>query len=732
MHMRARCVLGLCITLSTLQCIANASAQASATLDAPSEIVAGANIAVKWTGPNERYDKIGIAPSGSSDSTEPLTSSYLSGNPTGVRTPEKAGSYELRYVNRKSESVLARKPLEVRPATASLEGPGTAGAGSAISVKWTGPKNQYDKIGIVAAGAPDRQSALRSEFINNSPTIIKVPEPPGNYEIRYLTGQTGSTLAKTDLTITAVSASVEGLPTALSGALIQVSWTGPNNQYDKIGIVTAGAPDRSQALRSEFIQRSPASIKVPEPPGNYEIRYLTGQTGSTLAKTNLTVTAAEASVEGPTSAVAGATIAVRWTGPNNQYDKIGIVAAAAPETQAPVRSEFLRPSSVNIRLPDQPGDYEIRYLTGQTSSTLAKARVSVTPASASIEGPVTAVAGTTFGIGWTGPANQYDHIVAVAKSATDDRWAASGFIDKQQHPLPMRAPLEPGAYELRYLTGNSHLVLARAELQVTPGKVEPGMIAVSVGDPASGGASGAAGAVEIVLDASGSMLQRIGSQRRIDIAAHTLKQLTSTVIPAGTPFALRVFGRDAASCQTALELPLKPLDATAVDKQLKALEPKQGARTPIAASLEAVAADLRAAKGERLVILVTDGEETCGGDPVASIRKLKQAGVGVRINIVGFAIDDAALASTFRLWSDVGGGAYFEARDAAGLERALTLAARAGFEVLDARKAVVARGFVGDPPLVVPPGEYTVKLNAKSGATQAVTVRPKATNAVRF
>jgi hypothetical protein len=60
----------------------------------------------------------------------------------------------------------------------------------------------------------------------------------------------------------------------------------------------------------------------------------------------------------------------------------------------------------------------------------------------------------------------------------------------------------------------------------------------------------AGSAVEIILDASGSMLQRLGGQRRIDIAKQTLTRLTSATIPAGTPFALHVFGRELDSCQT--------------------------------------------------------------------------------------------------------------------------------------------------------------------------------------
>jgi len=238
--------------------------------------------------------------------------------------------------------------------------------------------------------------------------------------------------------------------------------------------------------------------------------------------------------------------------------------------------------------------------------------------------------------------------------------------------------------------------------------------------------------VEIILDASGSMLQKIGSQRRIDIAKQTLTRLVSTDIPAGTPFALRVFGREVDSCQTDLDIPLSPLDAGSVAKRIGALQAKNNAKTPIGASLDKVADDLSSVKGERLVIVLTDGEETCGGDPAAAINKLKQAGVSLRVNIVGFAIDDARLAATFRHWADTGGGMYFDASDAAGLGKALSQATQTAIELVNAQGQVVAQGLAGAGPLKAMPGTYTVRLKGQAGKPQSVVIKPKETAVVRF
>ena len=226
------------------------------------------------------------------------------------------------------------------------------------------------------------------------------------------------------------------------------------------------------------------------------------------------------------------------------------------------------------------------------------------------------------------------------------------------------------------------------------------------------------------------MLQKLGATRRIDIAKPTLTKLTSSTIPAGTPFALRVFGREVDSCQTDLDVPVSPLNPAAVGQRIAALNAKNGAKTPIGASLAKVADDLKSVKGEKLVVLITDGEETCGGDPATEIEKLRKAGIGTRVSIVGFALDDQKLAATFRRWSDLGGGAFFDAKDAAGLEKSLDAALRPGFEVLNGQGQVIASGIVGGEAVVVPSGDHNVRIKGRSDAGKLVTVKPKETSSV--
>jgi len=239
---------------------------------------------------------------------------------------------------------------------------------------------------------------------------------------------------------------------------------------------------------------------------------------------------------------------------------------------------------------------------------------------------------------------------------------------------------------------------------------KPGTLAVTTsggGDDGSGPI--AAGAVELILDASGSMLQRMQGRRRIAIARELLIQAVDESLPAGAPLALRVFGhREPNACRTDLEQPLAPLDKTAMKATLGAVEAMNLARTPIADSLAKVPDDLEDARGRATVVLVTDGEETCDGEPAAVIEDLAAEGVSVTLNIVGFAIDDPALAETFEQWAAAGGGRYLPADDPDELASALRAALRARFEVRNTDGDLVAAGEVGGAPVELDAGVYDV------------------------
>jgi hypothetical protein len=607
----------------------------------------------------------------------------------------------------------------------SVTGPATAKVGAAVEVTVAGSKNQRDFVTIVPKS--EREGAYGGyEYVSkNGAFKLIAPAKPGDYEIRLLSADSPyPTLARRPIRVDAVAATLEAPAQAAAGAKIAVKWTGPNNERDYIAFGNAARP----YISYEYTRNgNPAQLTAPDAPGQYELRYFLGAGDVIIGKRPIVIGSVSATLGVPARVAAGSQFKVTWQGPNNPRDFITIVKAGEAEKKYAAYEYTSAGSPLEMRAPDLAGEYEVRYLTAQTYATLGTAKLTVTAVTASVKAPAQAVAGSTFAVNWQGPDNQRDYVTVVKKGAREGDYSNEYEYTARGNPLKLRAPVEPGEYELRYSTGASYATLARAPISITPAKEEPGSLEVTAASALPAGS-----AVEIILDASGSMLQRIGKDRRIDIARQTLTKLVTATIPAGTPFAFRVFGRMEDSCQTDLDVPLGPLNVQAVSAKIAGLEPKNGAKTAIGASLDMVAADLRAVQGERLVILLTDGEETCGGDPAAAIEKLRKSGTAVRVNIVGLAIDDAKLAETFKHWADAGGGAYFDAQGATALNDAMAKAMRPTFEVVDAQGAVVAEGLAGGDAVRVMPGNYTVRLAGRKAAGQSVTVKAKEKAAVKF
>jgi len=129
--------------------------------------------------------------------------------------------------------------------------------------------------------------------------------------------------------------------------------------------------------------------------------------------------------------------------------------------------------------------------------------------------------------------------------------------------------------------------------------------------------------------------------------------------------------------------------------------------TPIAYALEQIAKDQKGLK-RRLAILVTDGKEECGGDPVKVMERLRLQDPRLRLNVVGFAINDKQSIRRLKKLAQAGQGRYFAASDARQLALMLRRSLAVTFDVVDASGLIVATGIVGKTSIKVPEGNYTV------------------------
>ncbi len=591
----------------------------------------------------------------------------------------------------------------------TLEVPDSTVVGAPLEVRWKGGSPQ-DFITIVPFDtAEGRYDAY--QYARQSPVTLTVPPLPGQFEVRYLAAAAPyPTLARHTLEVTDAVATLKAPASIAAGADIAIEWDGPDHPQDFITVVPVGTPEGRYGIYTYTNRGSPLTIRVPDAAGDYEIRYLMGSGDHrSLGYVPLTITGTAAVLEFPATVAAGASFEIAWQGPDNVQDFIAIVADGAPARTYDAYAYTSRGNPAVLNAPEEAGDYELRYLTGQTHAMLASATLTVTPVSATLDAPPTAPARDAVTVTWEGPGNPTDYVVLLPVDS-DNHANGNYALVTRGETLRIATPAEPGDYELRYVTAGKRLTLGKRPITILP-RPAPGELQVV--DESASGPQLEGATVAIVLDASGSMLQRLDGRRRIDLAKAALTELIDDVLPDSVALALRVFGhKEVDSCRSDLEIPAGPLNRAAASGKVASIEAMNLARTPIADSLRAIVADAGNHSGPLLIILLTDGEETCDGDPAAVIRELAAAGTDVRVNIVGFAIDELMLQETFAEWARLGNGSYFNASDGAELAASLRESVEVPFSVINAEGEVVATGTVNGPRVSVDAGAYRVLLSA--------------------
>jgi len=183
----------------------------------------------------------------------------------------------------------------------------------------------------------------------------------------------------------------------------------------------------------------------------------------------------------------------------------------------------------------------------------------------------------------------------------------------------------------------------------------------------------------IAIDASGSMQGRVGRVRKMSAAKAATRAFFKSV-PSNVEIGLLAFGHQGSnkeqdktmSCAGVETL----VDVSRVDRRKlgQALEGLQAKGwTPLAAAITQAGASFKAEaskEGEQVIFVVSDGLETCGGDPAAAARAVHESGAKTVVNIIGFDVpkkDHLVLEQVAR----AGGGVFTYASSQQELEEHL-------------------------------------------------------------
>lgn len=173
-----------------------------------------------------------------------------------------------------------------------------------------------------------------------------------------------------------------------------------------------------------------------------------------------------------------------------------------------------------------------------------------------------------------------------------------------------------------------------------------------------------------ILDGSNSMWGQVEGVAKIQTAKNVLSDLLSG-LPSDTSVGLMAYGHRVKDDCSDVET-LAPIGAFGSDRlanAIKGLTPR--GKTPIAYSIRSSADNFANLKdGNNQIVLISDGIESCEGDPCAEAAALAELGIGVKVHVVGFDVNEST-REQLQCIADKGGGRYFDAQDAQGFQQAL-------------------------------------------------------------
>ncbi len=192
----------------------------------------------------------------------------------------------------------------------------------------------------------------------------------------------------------------------------------------------------------------------------------------------------------------------------------------------------------------------------------------------------------------------------------------------------------------------------------------------------------------LILDASGSMWGQIQGENKIVIARRVLKELIGG-LPEGSELGLVAYGhRREGDCDDIETVaPLGPADKAALVAKIDGLNPK--GKTPITKAVGEAFGSVRGRDGATTIILVSDGIETCGGDPCTAVRDAKADCIDFVMHVVGFDVAKEDV-SQLECAAQAAGGLYFDAENADQLAAALDQAVAVAEEIPEGRLSVKA------------------------------------------
>ena len=239
-----------------------------------------------------------------------------------------------------------------------------------FNITWTGPNNEDDVIALLLKNDENINNHLDHVSgldIKNGEVKLKAPKQEGEYDIVYF-ADCGVILGKTSIKVVATSASLIIPESTAIGSNMKITWIGPNNTDDYIGIFPKDETDWNNHFATITYldtKNGTGTLIVPNEIGEYDVIYWLG-TERILVRESFSVIESVANFTNiPDTAIKNTKFSITWTGPDNKGDAITIVPKGSTNWNDHVGgnlySIYKKNGSGELTAPKKTGEYDVIY-----------------------------------------------------------------------------------------------------------------------------------------------------------------------------------------------------------------------------------------------------------------------------------------------------------------------------------------------------------------------------------
>ncbi|SHM42467.1 Ca-activated chloride channel family protein [Paracoccus solventivorans] len=365
-------------------------------------------------------------------------------------------------------------PIAPEQPLAQVFAPAQAVVGSAFRVTWEGEDlHPRDYVTIVPADAEDGIYGDYDRLEDRTEGELRAPTQPGFYEVRLQLDAGDGVLARTPIEVVDADVTVSAPAQVVVGSAFPVTWQAEGmHPRDYVTIVPAGAEDGAYGDYHRMEGDAEGELRAPAEPGLYEVRLQLDAGDRVLARTPVEVVDADVTVSAPAQVVVGSAFPVTWqAGGLHPRDYVTIVPAGADDGTYGDYDRMEGDAEGELRAPVEPGLYEVRLQLDTGDRVLARTPVEVVDADVTVSAPAQVVVGSAFPVTWQAEGLHPRDYVTIVPAGADD--GAYGDYHRMEGDAEgeLRAPAEPGLYEVRLQLDAGDRVLARAPVEVIEGDV---------------------------------------------------------------------------------------------------------------------------------------------------------------------------------------------------------------------------------------------------------------------